>query len=98
MASDSYTIIPAQPGYFLFTGQDDELLLDWPDIVIAWRVETEMAGRDWMSNAFPLTLQGEPGNYVAIQRPDGRVEMLDSIYPDLAAAAAEYKSQASKKL
>lgn len=97
MAETEFTIIPAQPGFNLIEASDGELLTDWPATVIAWRIETELVRGDWTSMSYAITPEGSNSNYVAMQMPDGRVEMMGSSYQNLDEAATEYKALTATK-
>ena len=93
MAIDSYTVIPAAPGYFVIYASEGKLDTGWPAPVIAWRIATERINGELHSQSWPIVPDGEPAsNYVALLRADGRVEMLDGLYGSLEEAAASYEA------
>lgn len=98
MASDSYTVIPAQPGYFVIYGESGELFGPPFDAVIAWRIKTEQVRTDLMSSVSPITTDGDPAdNWMGYMNPDGTVEVFDSRHESFESAQAWYREYCRKE-
>jgi hypothetical protein len=71
MAKETYTAIPAQPGWYVVGLLDDDKL--WFDPIVAWDVCRMEIGNDSSRWALPVTLDGEyADSRIAIKSPDGR--------------------------
>lgn len=98
MAPNPYTIIPAQPGYFVICGDGGELFEPPHEAVIAWRIETEKIRDDWHHTTFPITTDGTPpSNYVALLHPSGQVTMLDGLHENFAVASDAYRDFCTRR-
>jgi len=100
MKPTSTLIIPAQPGYYLVHGPDEESRVLVGHSVIAWKISTfqkvsgHATGAEFES-VTAITVEGDAetyGDFLGVLRPDGRVEAFDgSIYESFRQLQEAYK-------
>lgn len=93
-----YTIIPAQPGWFVLVLCREEEGVDslFESPVIAWRVETIRSSKEWESVAIPITEESSESRY-AILRPNGDICFPEERMACNLAEALEYFRETVRK-